>query len=63
MAKHLLIIEREHGNRENLQSYLASKGYEVHVADTVRHGLELLHSLCIDGILLSLDMLEINDEP
>ena len=61
MAKHLLIIEGEYGNREGLQSYLASKGYEVHVADTVRHGLELLQTLCIDGILLSLDKLELND--
>ena len=61
MAKQLLIIDGEQNNLEGLQSYLSSKGYDVHLADNVRHGFELLQTLYIEGVLLSLDMLEINE--
>ncbi len=61
MTRQLLIIEGEGANLEGLQSYLDSKGYGVYLVHNVRHGFEVLHSLCIDGVLLSLDMLEMND--
>ncbi len=61
MTKHLLIIEGEQGHLEGLQSFLDSKGYGFYSADNVQHGFEFLHSLSIDGVMLSLDMFEMDD--
>ncbi len=61
MTKQLLVIEEEQGNLEGLQSFLGSKGYGVYLTHNVRHGFEVLDSQYIDGVLLSLDMLEVYD--
>ncbi len=61
MTKQLLIIEGKHGNIEDLQLFLSSKGYEVHLTHNALDGFEMLHSQRIEGILLSLDLLEMND--
>ena len=61
MAKQLLIIEGETSIVAGLKRSLGSKGYVIHIADNVRHGVEILNTLRIDGVLLSLDMLEIKD--
>lgn len=61
MAKRLLIIEGEKNIVTGLQRSLGPKGYGIYIAENVRHGLEVLESLHRDGVLLSLDLLEIND--
>lgn len=61
MIKQVLIIEDEKVISEGLQNFFGSKGYEVYLADTLRHGLELLRVLRIEGVLLSLDMLEMTN--
>lgn len=61
MAKQLLILEEEKKNLAGLQKYLGSKGYGIYLADNVKHGLEVLHTFRIDGVLLSLDMFQRNN--
>lgn len=62
MAKQLLILEDEKNILAGLQKYLGAKGYGIYIADNVRHGLEVLNAFRIDGVLLSLDMLQKNTQ-
>ena len=56
MTKQLLILEEEKSIVASLEQFLEPKGYVIYIADNVRHGIEVLNSLPVNGVLLSLDM-------